>query len=228
MGVERDEATDDEKRLVADIAASLETAMSTEPSVDFLARVRGRVAEERDRAATRWPVPLAGAAASVAIALVVVGAISLGRVLRSVPDSGPAPTVLGAAVAAAEAPPSGRAVGLIPSKPVASTRPSPTARVVGERAGKPPPGTVVLVDPGQREALAHVAERGFGEPAPSTFLIEALDTAAPLPEMGPADLPRFEPKRLEMKLRGGNDPRWGDREWKAGGAASDSDEGSDS
>jgi hypothetical protein len=59
-------------------------------------------------------------------------------------------------------------------------------------------------------------------------LIEALDTAAPLPEMGPADLPRFEPKRLEMKLRGGNDPRWGDREWKAGGAASDSDEGSDS
>jgi hypothetical protein len=53
MGPERYEATDDEKRLVADIAASLETAMSAEPSADFLARVRGRVAEERDRAATR-------------------------------------------------------------------------------------------------------------------------------------------------------------------------------
>jgi hypothetical protein len=100
---------------------------------------------------------------------------------------------------------------------------------VGERPRpKRLSGTGVFVDPGQREALAHLAERGFAAPALSTFLIEALETAAPLPEMRPADLPRFEPKRLEMKLRGGNDPRWGDREWKAGGAVSDSDEGSDS
>jgi hypothetical protein len=229
MGPERYEATGDEKRLVADIAASLETAMSAEPSADFLARVRGRVDEERDRAATRWPASLSGAAASVAIVLAVIGAVILGRVLRRGPDSGPAPIMPGSPVAAAEAPSSGRAVGSIPSKPAASTRPPPTARVVGERSGsKPLPGTGVLVDPGQREALAHLAERGFAEPAPSTFLIEAFETTAPLPEMRPADLPRFEPKRLEMKMRGGKDPRWGDREWKAGGAASDSGEGSDS
>jgi hypothetical protein len=229
MGFGRDEATDDEKRLVADIAASLETAMSAEPAADFLARVRGRVAEERDRAATRWPASLSGAAASLAIALALIGAVSLGRVLRSAPDSGPAPTVPAAPVTAAEAPSSGRAVTSILPRPGVSTRARPTARVVGERPGpKPLPGTGVLVDPGQREALEHLAERGFGAPAPSTFLIQALETAEPLPEMRPANLPRFEPKRLEMKLRGGNDPRWGDREWKAGGAASNSDEGSDS
>jgi hypothetical protein len=229
MGFGRDKATDDEKRLVADIAASLETAMSAEPSADFLARVRGRVAEERERAATRWPASLSGAAAAVAIALAVSGAISLGRVLRSGPDSGPAPTVPAAPVAAGETPSSALAVASILPGPGVSMRPQPAPRVVGERPGpKPLPGTGVLVDPGEREALAHLAERGFGAPAPSTFLIQALETAEPLPEMRPADLPRFEPQRLEMKLRGGNDPRWGDREWKAGGAASDSDEGSDS
>jgi len=229
MGFERDEATDDEKRLVADIAASLETAMSVEPSADFLGRVRGRVTEERERAATRWPVWFSGAAASVAIALAVIGAINLGRVLRSAPESGPPPPGPAAPVTAAEAPSSGRAVTSILTTPAASTRSRSTARVLGERPGpKLLPGTGVLVDPGQREALAHLAERGFAEPAPSTFLIEALETAAPLPEMRPAELPRFEPKRLEMKLRGGDDPRWGDREWKAGGTASESDERSDS
>jgi hypothetical protein len=227
MDLEEHDAIEDEKRLVADIAASLETAMSAQPSADFLARVRGRVAEERDRAAMRWPAALSGAAASVAIALAVIGALFLGRGLPSAPDSGPAPTV--PAAPAAEAPSSRRAGASIPPRSPASTRLRPTARVVGERSGpKPLPGTGVLVDPGPREALAHLVERGFAEPAPSTFLVQALVTAAPLPAMRPADLPRFEPKRLEMKLRGGNDPRWGDREWKAGGTASESDEGSDS
>ena len=219
----------DENRLVAQIAASLETAMSTRPSADFLARVRGRVAEERERAAMRWPASLSGAAASVAIALAVIGAIMLGRVLPSPPGSGLAPTVPAAPVAATEGPSSAPAVDSVLPRPAASTRPRREARVVGERPRpKPVPGTGVLVDPGPREALFHFTERGLGEPAPSTFVIEALDAAAPLPELRPADLPRFEPKRLEIKLRSGSDPRWGDHKWEAGGAASDSDEGSDS
>ena len=230
MGVERDEATDDEKRLVADIAASLETAMSTEPSAEFLARVRGRVAEERDRAATRWLASLSGAAASVAIALAaVVGAISLGRVLRSGPDSSPVPTVPVATVAAAEAPASGITVPSVLPTPAASTRHLPEPRTLAERPGpKAMLGANVLVGPGQREALAHLAERGFGTPILSMFVVETLDPTLPLPEVRPTDLPRFEPKRLEIKPDGGNDSGWEGSRWQGGGAASDSDEGSHS
>jgi hypothetical protein len=229
MGVERDEATDGEKRLVADIAASLETEMSTEPSAEFLARVRGRVAEERDRAATRWPASLSGAAASVAIALAMIGAISLGRVLRSGPDSGPAPTVPAATVAAAEAPSSGITVPSVLRAPAASTRHLPEPRTLAERPGpKAMLGANVLVDPGQREELAHLAERGFGTPILSMFVVETLDPTVPLPEVRPTDLPRFEPKRLEIKPGGGNDSGWEGSRWQGGGAASDSDEGSHS
>ena len=229
MGLARDEATDDEKRLVADIAASLEAAMSAEPSADFLARVRGRVAEERDRAATRWPASLSGAAASVAIALAVIGAISLGRVLRSAPDSGPAPAVPAAPVVAAEAPSSGMSVPSDLPTPPASTRHLSEPCTRAERPGpKAMLRANVLVDPGEREALAHLAERGFGAPIPSTFVVETLDPTVPLPELRPADLPRFEPKPLEMKPGGGDDSGWEGSRWQAGGAASDSDEGSDS
>jgi hypothetical protein len=229
MGLEQYEATEGEERLVADIAASLETAMSAQPSADFLARVRGRVAEERDRAATRWPASLSGAAASVAIALAVIGAISLGRVLRSGPDSGPAPTMPAAPVPAAEAPSSALTVAPVLPGPAASTRQRPAVRVVGERPrSRAMLGANVLVDAGQREALAYLTKRGFGAPIPSTFVVETLDPTMPLPELRPMPLPRFEPPRLEMKLGGGNDPRWADRKWESGGAASDSDEGSDS
>jgi hypothetical protein len=200
MGLEEHDAIEDEKRLVADIAASLETAMSAEPSADFLARVRGRVAEERDRAAMRWPAALSGAAASVAIALAVIGALFLGRGLPSAPDSGPAPTVPAAPVAAAEAPSSGITVPSVLPTPAASTRHLPGPGTLAERPGpKAMLGPNVLVDPGQREALAHLAEGGFGAPIPSTFVVETLDPTVPLPELRPADLPRFEPKRLEMK-----------------------------
>jgi hypothetical protein len=229
MGFEQHEDTDGEKRLVADIAASVEMAMSAEPSADFLARVRGRVAEERDRAATHWPASLSGVAASVAIALAVIGAISLGRVLRSAPDSGPAPAVPAAPVAAAEAPSSGLTVPSVFPTPAASTRHLPEPRTLAERPWpKAMLGANVLVDPGEREALGHLAERGFGAPIASTFVVETLDPTVPLPELRPADLPRFEPKRLEMKPGGGDDSGWEGSGWQAGGAASDSDEGSDS
>ena len=227
MGIERDEATDDEKRLVADIAASLETAMSTEPSAEFLARVRGRVAGERDRAATRWPASLSGAAASVAIALAVVGAISLGRVLRSGPESGPAQAMPAAPVAAAEAPSPAPAVASVLPGPAASTRSRPMARVGEWPRPTPMPGPGVLVEPGQREALVHLAERGLDEPASSPFVVETLEPTSPLPELRSAELPRFEPKRLEMKRDGEEGSTWEDRKWKSGGAASASDEGSD-
>ena len=229
MGFEQYEATEDEERLVADIAASLETAMSAEPSADFLARVRGRVAEERDRAAARWPASLSGAAASVAIALAVIGAIILGRVLRSGPDSGPAPTVPAASVAAAEAPSSALAVAPVLPGPAASTRPRPAVRVVGEGPrSRAMVGANVLVDAGQREALAYLTKRGFGAPIPSTFVVETLDPTMPLPELRPTQLPRFEPPRLEMKPGGGVDSGWEGSRWETGGATSDSDEGSDS
>ena len=228
MGLAGFEVTGDEKRLSADIAASLETAISAEPSADFLARVRRRVAEERDRAATHWPASLSGAAASVAVALALIGAVSLGRVLRSGPDSGPAPTVPAAPVAAAEAPSSGITVPSVPPTPAASTRHLPEPRTLAERPGpKAMLGADVLVDPGQREALAHLAERGFGTPILSTFVVEALDPTAPLPELRPTELPRFEPKRLEIKPARGNDSGWEGSRWQAGSATSDSDEGSD-
>jgi hypothetical protein len=150
-------------------------------------------------------------------------------VLRSAPDSGPAPTVPAAPVAAAEVPSSGRALASILPRPGVSTRARPTARVVGERPGpKPLPGTGVLVDPGEREALAHLADRGFGAPIPSTFVVETLDPTVPLPELTPGALPRFEPKRLEMTPGGGDDSGWEGSGGQAGGAASDIDEGSDS
>jgi hypothetical protein len=229
MGFEQYEATEGEERLVADIAASLETAMSAQPSADFLARVRGRVAEERDRAATRWPASLSGAAASVAIALAVIGAISLGRVLRSGPDFGAAPTVPAAPVAAAEAPSSGMTVPSVLPTPAAPTRHVPEARTLAERSGpKGMLGANVLVDPGQREALAYLEGRGFGAPIPSTFVVETLDPTMPLPELRPMDLPRFEPQRLEMKPAGGDDSGWEGSRWEAGGTASAGDEGSDS
>lgn len=228
MGFEQREATDDEKRLLTEIAASLDTAMSVPPAADFLARVRARVAEERDRAATRWPASLSGASAAVAIALALIGAIRLGRVLRIGPDSGRAPTVPAASVAA-PAPPPAHAVASVLPRAAASRRPQLAARVVGERP-RPTLGSItgVLVDPGPREALKRLAEHGLGEPARPMFVIEALAPAAPLPELRPADLPRFEPKRLEMKLGGEDGATWGSRKWKAGGAASGSDEGSDS
>ena len=228
MGFEQHEATDDEKRLVAEIAASLDTAMSVQPAADFLARVRGRVAEERDRAATRWPASLSGAAAAVAIALALMGAIGLGRVLRIGPDSRRAPAVPVAPVAAAEVPSPAHVVASVLPGPAASTRPRPMARVVGEWPRPTPmPGPGVLVEPGQREALAHLAERGLDEPASSPFVVETLEPTSPLPELRSAELPRFEPKRLEMKRDGEEGSTWEDRKWKAGGAASASDEGSD-
>jgi len=227
MGFEEHDAVEDEKRLVADIAASLETAMRAEPSANFLARVRVRVAEERDRAATRWPASLSGAAASVAIALAMIGAISLGRVLRSRPDSGPAPTVPAATVAAAEAPSPAPAVASVLPGPAASTRSRPMARVGEWPRPTPMPGPGVLVEPGQREALVHLAERGLDEPASWPFVVETLEPTSPLPELRSAELPRFEPKRLEMKRDGEEGSTWEDRKWKSGGAASASDEGSD-
>jgi len=85
-------------------------------------------------------------------------------------------------------------------------------------------GAEVLVDPGQRESLARLVERGPGaSPLLSRFVVETLDPTAPLPQLRPAELPRFEPKRLEMKPGG-----WHGSRWEAGGAASDGDEGSDS
>jgi hypothetical protein len=210
----------DEKRLVAEITASLETAMSVQPSADFLAHVRGRVAEERARPMAVWPAWLSGAAASVTVVLAVIGAVVLGRWPPTSTDSDPAPSGLAAPTTAPGPPPSGV---LIPS--VSSTaRNRPEARAAGEHEqGKRVPEADVLVEPGQPEALARLVALGLGALTLPPFVVGSLDPGAPLPELRPAELPRFEAKPLEVGSSG-----WENQRWEPGGAASDSNEGSDS
>jgi hypothetical protein len=232
----------DEKRLVAEITASLETAMSVQPSADFLAHVRGRVAEERARTMAVWPAWLSGAAAAVPVVLAVIGAVVLGRLPPRSTDSDPAPSGL-AAPTTVPGPPSGV---LIPS--VSSTsrhrpgvwgvRRTPQlkerarihsgrvkdARAAGERAQrKRVPEADVLVEPGQPEALARLVALGLGALTLPPFVVESLDPGAPLPELRPVELLRFEAKPLEMGSSG-----WENQRWEAGDAASDRNEGSDS
>jgi hypothetical protein len=210
----------DENRLVAEITASLETAMSVQPSADFLAHVRGRVAEERARTMAVWPAWLSGTAASVPIVIALIGAVVLGRLPPSNSDPDPAPSGLAAPATVPGPPPSDV---LIPS--VSSTPGNrPAARAVGEHAQrKRVRAAGVLVEPGQPEALARLVALGVGALTLPPFVVHNLDPAAPLPELRPAELPRFEAKPLDVRSSG-----WENQRLEPGGAASDSNEGSDS
>jgi len=232
----------DEKRLVAEISASLETAMSVQPSADFLAHVRRRVAEERVRTAAGWPAWLSGAAAWVPVVLAVIGVVVLGRLPPSSTDSDPAPTGLAAPTTVPEPPPSGVVTPAASSTPrhrpgvwgvqrtpqlkerawIHSAR-AEDARAAGEHAQRKRVREAgVLVEPGQPEALARLVELGLGALTLPPFVVDSLDPGAPLPELRPAELPRFEAKPLEVSSSG-----WEEQRWQAGGAASDG-EGSDS
>jgi hypothetical protein len=85
------------------------------------------------------------------------------------------------------------------------------------------PEADVLVEPGQPEALARLVALGLGALTLPPFVVGSLDPGAPLPELRPAELPRFEAKPLEVGSSG-----WENQRWEPGGAASDSNEGSDS
>ena len=117
-------------------------------------------------------------------------------------------------------PPSGV---LIPS--VSSTPGNrPEARAVGDYAQRKRVREAgVLVEPGQPEALARLVALGLGALTLPPFVVDRLDPAAPLPELRPGELPRFEAKPLDVGSSG-----WEDQKLEPGGAASDSNEGSDS
>lgn len=184
----------EEERLAARIASALEAAMNVEPSADFLARVRGRVDEERARADTVGTGWLSAAAAPAVIALVVIGAAVLRRVPAEVGDSGAArtrPAVQAPALAA---------------EPAAPTRPARVLRGVAAPS-RPKPALVadVRVEPGQLEALAQVAVRSVRAPSLSPFVIESPGEPA-LPELRPASLPRFVPEPLAVSSGGWQEP----------------------
>lgn len=213
------EPTADEERLVPEITASLKTAMSVQPSADFLARVRRRVAEEDARATVGWPAWLSGAAASAPVVLAVLGAVALGRLLPIGRHSDQASTRVAAPTAAPEAP-----SGVGPRALASVPRHRPEARAVGVLARRPlRRGVGVLVEPGQQDALRRLVELGLGAPTLPPFVVESLDPGAPLPVLRPGALPRFEAEPLEVSSSAEKDQRW-----EAGGTASDGDEGSDS
>jgi hypothetical protein len=194
--------------------------MGTPPSADFLARVRGRMAEERARAATDRPRWLFGAAASVPIALALVTVAFVRMRAPIVHDSGPAARTSRPAHSA-NAP---RIVGVARSaspRSVSAEGRSLETRRRPER-GSPAVGGQVFVEPGQPEALARLARSLGSVPAPA-FVVGALNATVPLPELQAADLPRLEMKPLELKA-----PGWEGLTWETGGTASDSNEGSDS
>lgn len=209
-----------DERLLTGITSSLETAMGTAPSADFLARVRGRVAEERARAGTDRPRWFLGAAASVPIALALVTFALVRLRAPVVHDSAPASRT--SRPAHSPEPPriAGASRSASPRSVSAAGRSLATRR--RRERDRPAVGGQVFVEPGQPEALARLA-RGLGRaPAPG-FVVGALNATVPLPELRAADLPRLEMKPLGLKA-----PEWEGLTWEAGGPASDRNEGSDS
>jgi hypothetical protein len=209
-----------DERLLTGITSSLERVMDTPPSADFLARVRGRMAEERARAATDRPRWLFGAVASVPIALALVTVAFVRLRVPIAHDSGPASRP--SRPPHATEPP--RITGVARSEAPRSAGPAGRSLATGRRPERGSPAVVsrVFVEPGQPEALARLARGLDRAPAPG-FVVGTLNATVPLPELRTADLPRLEMKPLVLKA-----PEWEGLRWEAGGTASDRNEGSDS
>jgi hypothetical protein len=177
----------DGERLMAEIASSLEATMRVEPSGDFLARVRLRIADEGERVPAPWPDWWWRVAAPGLVVLAVVGAALVGRE-AGVSEPGPAPA-RSAASGARPAPPP-------------STNPAPSLPARGERSVRSAPARapriLILVEAGQLEMLARMAARARPDASLKPFAVESLEPA-PLPELRAGDLPRFEAKRLEVR-----------------------------
>ncbi len=189
------EASDADEPLAAAIASSLEIALRVEPSADFLARVRCRIAEEETREEAAWPDRLAGAGAPALVVLALIGAALVGRGPHGVDE-----------------PAAARARSVASTAPAAATPAAPLARHprVMTSPGEPSrarraPAANVLVEPGQLEALAKVAARAPTTTSAPVFSFESLD-AAPLRGLRAGELPRFEPTRLEVRSGGWPSP----------------------
>ena len=206
-------ARDPHEQIVEDaINSSLERAMNTAPSPGFLARVRERAAMDRGRAAARRRLGADGFAASVSVVLALAAIATMdgrGPVLGEVP--------VGAAAVAPQPSPLAPARSVSPA-PARGRRPDPSIRPRAAPAmghGRP------MGEPGQMEALARLA-RGLGRAPAPAFVVGALNTTSPLPELRSADLPRLERKPLVLKA-----PEWEGLTWQGGGTTSDRNEGSD-
>ena len=174
----------DGERLMAEIASSLESSMRVEPSADFLARVRRRIADEGTRAPAPWPEWWWRVAAPGLVVLAVAGATLVGRE-AGVSEPGP-PPARSAASAARPAPP--------PSPSLSARSQRSARRAAPARAAQVP----VLVEAGQLEMLARMAARAQPDASLTRFAVESLEPAT-LPELRAGDLPRFEAKRLEVR-----------------------------
>lgn len=209
-----------DERLLNGITSSLERAMGTPPSADFLARVRDRMAEERTRAVTDRPRWLFDPAASVPIVLAVVTVAFVSLRATTVHDSNPASRTRRPAHSAEPTRIAGVARSATPRSVSAAGGSRATLRL--RERGRPADGGQVIVEPGQPEALARLAQ-GLGSAPALAFAVGTLNANVPLPELRAADLPRLEMKPLVLKA-----PEWEGLTWKAGGTASDRGEGSDS
>jgi len=178
----------DGERLAAEIASSLEAAMRVEPSADFLARVRLRIADEGARVPAPWPDWWWRVAAPGLVVLAVIGAALVGRE-AGVNEPGPAPARSAASGAGPAPPPSTNPAPSLPARSQRSVRRSAPAH-----AARIP----VLVEAGQLEMLARMAARARPDASLKPFAVESLEPA-PLPELRVGDLPRFEAKRLEVR-----------------------------
>jgi hypothetical protein len=124
----------------ADLEALLERALDVEPSADFGARVRTRLANAPAAPSRTWvPWVAWAAAAGVAVAAVVVGARR-----PALPIAAPGRAVESAAPAepAGVTPPPSRAMAATP----------PAIRTVRPRS-TPPPAPEIVVEAGQDQAL---------------------------------------------------------------------------
>lgn len=136
----------DDVKLPADLDVLLRRTMAEEPSVEFLPRVRERIAGQQVRAWPSWRLVFGGAGmvTAVVIAFLASGA---GDAVTPSPPPAPGPVYMMAGLQAQVSPPSAISIE-IPRR----ARAEP-ARGVNTPLGDMPP---VIVDPRQRSAIGRM------------------------------------------------------------------------
>jgi hypothetical protein len=177
-----------------------------------MARVRARVRSERAQAAARrrraW-IAVAGTAGLAAALTIVAPALRL---------SAP-PEVVRPPIAVTAPPAAARAVPDAPRSPARVVR-VPRRRYDPRPGAGLPPATAVLVEAGQAQALARLANAAWETPV-APFTVRTLDAAAALPELQVTDLPRLAATPLEAV-----GPAWLTPEAETEDAVPESNEGS--
>ena len=165
---------DFDERAVSAAEADFERLLSVEPSPEFAAKVRARVAEERmNRSRGRgWIGPLATVAAAVIVVVVLRGGVHT--------DDGPRPFSTPAhADIVLTAPTANPPNPIVQNVPVAGIRPQI------HRASEAPQKTEIIIDPAMSDAIRRLAlaarntklDASNGEPA-----TPAADAALPIAE----------------------------------------------